>query len=579
VHMAIEILSEETIGKIAAGEVVERPASVVKELLENSIDARATRISIRIEGGGIDLIEVADDGCGMSPGDLSLAFARHATSKVRTFSDLDQLRSLGFRGEALPSIAAVSSCTLRSRTMDDGAGAVMTVDHGRGSILQAVGSPVGTTVTVRDLFGSVPARRKFLRRPSTENLYIQRVLEAYAFANPMIAFSLEIEGRKQLTTPGTGGLIDAAIAVVGIESSSHLKVLEQLEPTVAVPGVEVTGWLGLPSLHRSNRYGMVFFVNGRWIQSRTLSYALEEAYHTLLMVGRHPVAFASIAIDPAEVDVNVHPTKSEVKFRDERVVARAVSRTAHATLAAAPPREAPTIGFSELPRSPKMSQGEIFSTRPELQRRADPVGPLGQRDASQTPSPTRSMPLLRVLGQVASSFIIAEGPEGLYLIDQHAAHERVMYEKLLAAKSDEAPNQQPLLDPLVVELPEDELAVAEQSLGDLQSLGFDVELFGTSSLVIRAVPAVVVGVDVAERIHAILRELVEGGAGTSWLDSVVVSVACHTSIRAGQTLSLPEMRELIEQLERTQQPRACGHGRPTMLKMTQSDLERQFARR
>ena len=575
--MPIHILTDETIGKIAAGEVVERPASVVKELIENSIDAGARRISIKIEQGGVDRIEVTDDGAGIAAEELALAVTRHATSKVDSFADLDHLGTLGFRGEALPSIAAVSQFAIRTRTTSGASGASLTADFGRMSPVQAAGAPTGTSVVIRDLFGNVPARRKFLRRPSTEQLYIQRVIEAYALGYPRIAFHLEVDGRRALAAPGSGRWQDAAVAVLGAEAAEQTAGIVDLEPSIAIPGVEVSGWLGLPALNRSNRYGMVFFVNGRWIQSRTLSYALEEAYHTLLMVGRHPVSLVQVSVDPELVDVNVHPTKAEVKFQDERSVARAVSRAAHATLAATPSVEPPSVGFT-VPASPAAPVPQSLPFLPAESRGATET-PIDQDPPAFEVRATRSLPLLRVLGQVASSYIIAEGPEGLYLIDQHAAHERVMYEKLLAQQADQEPDRQPLLDPLVVELPADELAVAEQSLAELQTLGFDVELFGGSSLVVRGVPAMVVGVDIAERLHAILRELAEGGAGKNWLDSVAVSVACHTSIRAGQTLSLPEMRELVEQLERTDQPRACGHGRPTMLKMTQSDLEKQFSRR
>lgn len=572
--MAIRLLEQDTIGKIAAGEVVERPASVVKELVENALDAGARRITVEIAGGGSELIEVSDDGCGIAEGELALALQRHATSKLERFEDLHRIRTLGFRGEALPSIAAVSLLTVRSREHSASHGAAIRVEHGRIGPVERVAVAPGTTVTVRDLFASVPARRKFLRQPATEGGLASRVVEAYALAYPQVSFTLVVDGRQVFVTDGGGDLLAAAAAVLGAEVGQSLLPLEPLDEAAAVPGVTVRGWVAAPAISRSHRQGMVFFVNGRWIQSRTLGFALEEAYHSLLMVGRHPVALAHIELDPALLDVNVHPTKAEVKFADERAVCRAVQRSAHAALARAPRDELPSITFQTSP-SQWASQLPMTPVAPD---RFVPAGPV---DTPPQPAVSRSpgLPVLRVLGQVAATYIIAEGPEGLYLIDQHAAHERIMYEKILAQLASSGVDKQPLLDPLVVELAAEELAVFERSAEELQAIGFVCEPFGDGAVVIRAIPAIVQGVDIAARFRDMLRELANGGAGTTWLDSVAISAACHTSIRAGQPLSLPEMRELVAQLERTQHPRACGHGRPTMLQLSAAELERQFGRR
>jgi DNA mismatch repair protein MutL len=301
---------------------------------------------------------------------------------------------------------------------------------------------------------------------------------------------------------------------------------------------------------------------------------LEEAYHSLLMVGRHPVAVVQIAVDPTVVDVNVHPSKTEVKFVDERAVCRAVQRATHAALARAPRDDLPSVSFQPVAPSARQTAMPMTPIGREVPRPEEAEGPVANGHQVH-PS---GLPILRVLGQVAAMYIIAEGPEGLYLIDQHAAHERVMYEKILGQMAARAVDQQPLLDALVVDLEPEERAVYEKSGEELQAIGFETEPFGDGSVVIRAVPALVKGVDIAERFRLILRELADGGVGTSWLDSVAISAACHTSIRAGQPLSLPEMRELVAQLERTQHPRACGHGRPTILHLSQGDLERQFRR-
>lgn len=580
----IQLLDNETIGKIAAGEVVERPASVVKELIENAIDAQATRVSVSIEAGGTRSIEVVDNGVGIASEQLAVALQRHATSKLISFEDLDGLQTLGFRGEALPSIAAVSSLRIRSRVAGENSAASVRVVFGSMDAVLPESGDLGTAVHVRDLFENVPARRKFQRQPSTESGLIVRLVSAYAAAYPAIIFSLSADGRRSFSTSGSGDSIEAATAVYGIEVGRAAIKLIEPEPDARVPGVSVSGWLCAPAVSRSHRQQMVFFLNGRQIQSRTLMYSLEEAYHTLLMVGRHPVTLARIEVDPDQVDVNVHPTKAEVRFADERSVARALSRSAHATLTRIPRAEPPHIRIESsvsyaLPyaaaRFPSIEnrtfEHQSSSQAPILTSETGPETPVS--------GPLKpSLPMLRVLGQVASTYIIAEGPEGLYLIDQHAAHERVVYERFLGQLVAAGVERQPMLDPLVLDLSPEELAVVDQSLDELGQVGFEIERFGPSSILVRAVPVVAIGTDIQARLRDILRELGEGGAGSSWLDSVAVSVACHTSIRAGQILSLPEMRELVEQLERTDQPRACGHGRPTMLRLTQDELERQFGR-
>jgi DNA mismatch repair protein MutL len=577
--MTLRLLDERTIGKIAAGEVVERPVSVVKELVENAIDAGASRVRVTVKGGGIELIEVVDDGRGMSTTDLPLAVQRHATSKLAAFEDLDSLSTLGFRGEALPSIGAVSDLAIRSRVPEATHASLLRVSYGDVAAAVAVGAAAGTAVTVRDLFANVPARRKFLRQPGTETGYIQRAVAAYAAVYPEIAFELTIDGRRAFVTDGSGDTIAAATAAFGAEVGRAAILLEPPEESAAVPGTSVEGWISSPELSRSHRQGIVIFVNGRWVQNRALGFALEEAYHSLLLVGRHPLAAVHLRLDPSTVDVNVHPTKAEVKFVDERAACRAVQRTVHAALARRPHAEIPYIRFEPISTSPAARQRPMPFTPPRFT-------PADSTATAATPEPNGSgdahpsgVPLLRVLGQISSSFIIAEGPDGMYLIDQHAAHERVLYERILGQMRERSVDRQSLLDPLVVDLAPQEMAAFESSHQELHDIGFEIERWDGGAVAVRAVPALVKGVDVAERLRLILRELAEGGQGESWLDAVAISTACHTSIRAGQTLSIPEMRELVAALERSSQPRACGHGRPTMLHLSGSDLEKQFQRR
>jgi DNA mismatch repair protein MutL len=570
--MPIRVLSEQTIGKIAAGEVIERPASIVKELLENALDSGADQISIEIAEGGITEIRVVDNGCGITVDDLPLAVERHATSKLSEFSDLKRVNTLGFRGEALASIAAVASLEIRSAAGLDGA-AVLRTEFGALPAIESTAAVRGTSVIVRDLFANVPARRKFLRQAATETTAIQRLVAAYAASRPESIFRLDVDGRSLFATGGSGDLVNAATAVFGSDVGSVALVLPDLDSTAAVPGVSASGWVTGPQLTRSHRQQMHFFVNGRLIQHRTLGFVVEECFHTLLMVGRHPVVLIRIEIEPDLVDANVHPTKAEVRFVDERTVCRAVQRAVHAALAQAPVDELPRVSFA-IPSAPVPA-----AMQPTLMHSPARGPETTESPVADSRPADRSLPMLRVLGQVGASYIIAEGPEGLYLIDQHAAHERVMYERIRAQLADRTGDIQRLLDPMVIDVDTHEAAVMERSLPELNQIGFEIEAFGDQSFVLRALPAMMTGVDIQERIHLILRELADGGVGESWLDSVAISTACHTSIRAGQALSIAEMRELVNQLEQTEHPRACGHGRPTMLLMSQGDLARQFARR
>lgn len=569
--MSIRPLDEATIAKIAAGEVIERPASIVKELVENSIDAGAKSIDIQVVGGGLELIRVSDTGTGIVAAELPLAIQRHATSKLAEFSDLSHIRTLGFRGEALASIAAVARVQILSAA--SGAdGANLACAFGQISDLRTSAASPGTAVTVRHLFENVPARKKFLRQTATETTAIVRLASAYAAAFPEIAFSLESDGRRIFSTDGSGKLIAAATNVFGAEVGGAALELRPLDESAKVAGIETSGWVTSPSVTRSHRQQMHVFVNGRLVQHRALNFVIEECYHSLLMVGRHPLIMVRIEMEPEMLDVNVHPTKAEVRFLDERSVARAVQRTVHSALAGAPRDDLPRVTFAAPSPSPSF-QPVLVAAPPASSGRA-----AGENEAVVVLA-ARTVPMLRVLGQVGGTYIIAEGPDGLYLIDQHAAHERVLYEQIRGQMSAGQTEQQPYLDPLIIELDPHEAVVMERSLGELRQIGFEIDQFGERTYAIRAIPAVMATVDIRERLHLVLRELAEGGVGDSWLDSVAISAACHTSIRAGQVLSIAEMRELVSQLERTEHPRACGHGRPTMLLMSQVDLEKQFARR
>ncbi len=575
--MPIVRLDEATVRRIAAGEVVERPASVVKELVENALDAGARMIRVEVIAGGRELIRVQDDGCGIPAEELPLAIERHTTSKLRRFEDLAHLLSYGFRGEALAAISAVSDFEIVSCTPGASFGARLRVRFGQPARVEPVGAAPGTVVTVRDLFATVPARRRFLRQDATEVASIQRALAALALAHPAVRFEFIVDGRSTLVTPGSGSLVDVLAAVFGLETAAQIVPIE----TEPHGEVMVTGAVGLPAVSRANRQAFFLLVNQRWVESRTLVAAAEQAYHTLLMVGRYPIGVIAIQLPPERVDVNVHPTKREVRFADERAVAAAVHEAVRRTLLMhLPVQPPPAVTFSPL-------------SSPAVQRRllvADPTRaePLIERSNSELPpvSPIEGsgkegdqrLPILRVLGQVKQSYIIAEGPDGMYLIDQHAAHERILLERLSNELATHGVEQQRLLEPLVLELTPAQLEAFERYADELARLGWEIEQFGGVSVAVRAVPAVVQR-SIERVLLAVLDELAVGGRGTTPLEQVLISVACHSAIRAGQELSLPEMRELIRQLEQCQTPHACGHGRPTVVHLSTEELERQFGRR
>ncbi len=569
--MAIKVLSPQVAAQIAAGEVVERPVSVVKELVENAIDAGATDIQVEIQSGGKRLIRVSDNGAGIPSDEVELTVARHATSKISTANDLFHISTLGFRGEALASIAAVSRFTLSTRTEAEVAGTQIRVENGDIIHRESVGRPPGTSVTVENLFYNVPARRKFLRSDGTETEHISHMVSRYALARPDIRFRLVSNRRAMLQTMGSGALYDVVVKVYDVDAA------KQMVEVSAEDGAEigVAGYVGLPTLYRSNSKHITFFVNGRWIQDRSLSYAVTQAYHGMLMKGQYPVLVLNITLPPAEVDVNVHPTKAEVKFRNPQQLFSAVQKTVRRALldqgdvvpraTAWQEREAqmrahwrPTGGNSQLAM-------EVQRTLP------DDVG----EPAFRAPK----MPMLRVLGQVATTYIIAEGPEGMYLIDQHAAHERIKYEEFLRQRAAQDIAVQELLEPLTIDLSPQQLETLEEERELLAELGFSLEPWGGDTYLLRAVPAILGDGDYKQALTNFLDEMAEGGDASVQREEAIARLACHNAIRGGQTLSLEEMKELIRQMEMANDPRHCPHGRPTMILLSAEQLAKEFGRK
>lgn len=587
--MPIRRLPPEVAGKIAAGEVVERPASVVKELVENSIDAGATNVQIEIREGGRRLIRVADDGDGIPSEEVPLAFARHATSKLSYVEDLDRIATLGFRGEALASIAAVSQVTILTRPRSQTVGQFLRVAGGEIVKQEGRGSPAGTVLTVEHLFRNVPARLKFLRQPQTETGHIHTVVTHYALAYPDIRFHLTTDGRQTFQSMGSGKLYDVLIAVYGLEVAEQMLEVKEVEDPEKVEresssnsSLAVLGYTSTPALHRANRSYLTFFVNRRWIQERSLAHAVAQAYHTLLPIGRHPLAVILLEVDPAEVDVNVHPTKREVKFRDGRRVFSTVQRVVRRTLIEGAPVQSLTQRPQTWPtpdwerRQALLSTVERETTSTQLAMEIYRTDPAGE---PQPVGPVR-LPLLRVVGQVGQTYIVAEGPQGMYLIDQHAAHERVLYEQMMVAHDRRDVASQALLEPLSLDLDPLLAGTMAEHLATLNEVGFVLEPFGGTSYLLRAVPSIVVVPDVRAAVVDILEILRQGDdlLATRSEQRLIAAVCKRAAIKAGQTLSADEMQQLVRQLEQCESPRTCPHGRPTVLHFSVEQLEKEFGR-
>jgi DNA mismatch repair protein MutL len=570
--MTIKVLSPQVAAKIAAGEVVERPASVVKELLENALDAGAGQIAIETKGGGLESIRITDDGCGIAAEDVETAFGRYATSKITRVEDLDGITTLGFRGEALASIAAVAQVDLTTGIKESTVGDLLTLKEGLVVRHNQQARPHGTTITVRDLFRNVPARLKFLKTAATENSHIANVVSQYALAYPEIRFFLNIDGRTALQTTGSGKLIDVVIEIYGLETARRMLEVSGGEvgwqAGEAVP-ITVTGMVGAPAVNKAGRDALSFFVNRRVIGSRLLTRAVEEAYQGLLMQGRHPIAIININLPPSEVDVNIHPTKAEVKFQNERAVFTAVQRAVRSVLVTTAP-------VAKIEESQKQYTGQPSGMTQSLwsgPAKENGSAPLLSTNAQ---SPKMTLPLLRVLGQAAGNYIVAEGPDGLYVIDQHAAHERIMYEKLLAEKATRGIQVQGMLEPYSFEVtpPQDEMLKTEA--GRLHDFGFTIEFFGERTYLVRAVPSVLKDGDWLEALKEILDS--PRDKMTNVEDDIIKSLACHSAVRAGKMLTDDEMRELVRQLEQVNLPNTCPHGRPTMLHLSIGQLEKEFGR-
>ncbi len=602
----ITVLDEQTANQIAAGEVVERPASIVKELVENAIDAGSRRITVELGDGGVSLIRIIDDGSGIRADEVSLAVCRHATSKISQAADLAHLATLGFRGEALPSIAAVSRLEIRTRTPDSPGGVALVSTGGTTRSESEAGCPVGTRVTVTDLFYNTPARRAFLKSPATEGAYASDILTRLALAHPEIAFQLLNNGHLTLQTTGNGRQIEVIGAIYGKEIARRMLSVEYRGEQMGL-----SGWVSPPVISRASRNTFSFFVNQRYIRSKVLSDALLEAYHTLLPLHRFPIAVLNLEMDPAAVDVNVHPAKMEVRFHAENSVYGQVLQAVRDALRAgnlipevrrpagpglpsanfgtpapeqtrlpAPPSAPKPGGASPVPADARTPDPTSWAAEPSAPEPAAQEAALAYRELPAEPA-SAAFPDLTVIGQILNTYLVAHSPEGLYVVDQHAAQERINYERMLASRSRAEQYSQPLLVPVVLEMTPPEKEILRDHLDRFAAAGFQLEPFGGSTWLLRQVPTVLVGVSLERVMHEILAALLQPPhlpRQSQLLEDMIIMAACKASIKANERLNQGEAESLLRQLAATEQPYTCPHGRPTLITFTAAELEKQFKR-
>jgi DNA mismatch repair protein MutL len=579
--MSIRRLPPELINRIAAGEVVERPASALKELVENSLDAGARQVAVRLHAGGLELIEVADDGSGMNPSEMRLALERHATSKLADDA-IDRVTSFGFRGEALPSIASVSRLALESRVRGAD-GWRIEIDHGAIVGEEPAALPPGTRIRVQGLFDKVPARRKFLRSPRAEYAACLDAVKRLAMARSDVGFMLDHDGRRILS------LLPADPPTRVAELLTHELDRHGIGIDCTRDGLRLTGVISLPTFNRGMADQQFLFVNSRPVKDRLLVGALRAAYRDLIARDRHPIAALFVEVPLDEVDVNVHPAKTEVRFRDPAAVRGLIIGGLRNALdqesqrsAAREQAAAPVMWTSSASYIPEPSLGSDVTSLREVQRVFGPVSFVPHARAEPAVEPVPSYPLGVARGQVAATYIVAEAEDGLVIVDQHAAHERLVLERMRAAREDGTIARQALLIPDVVELDEPDCDRLEVAASDLAEMGLEIERFGTTAMLVRAVPAALGKTDSASLLADLAAEIAELGGPMSLrdkLDHVAATIACHGSVRAGRVLSVAEMNALLREMEVTPRSGQCNHGRPTWVKLGHAEIEKLFGRK
>ena len=584
----IKMMPEDVSAKIAAGEVIENPASVIKELVENSIDADSKQIVVEITDGGTKFMRVSDDGMGISKDQVGLAFERFATSKIIDWERFDSIGTLGFRGEALPSIAAVADVEMMTKTKEDDFGVKFQIKKGVVENKKAVGLNIGTSIEVRNLFATLPARRKFLKGISAEASRIFAVLNNYALAYPLIKFRLLSNGKQVFATNGSGDLREVVLTLLGLKVAESMLEIEtqQIKNT---GGVKITGLIGSAEIHRKTRKNMYIFVNGRWINNRTLSYTIQQAYKGFLPEGFFPIIVINIAVPFDQVDVNVHPSKKEVRFVEEKDIAASVQKIIRDVLVNRNPvpiintysssnQKFPVAGFikkypSSFDKSAVLSSGGTESNSISLFE----GNSVFDEEVSKG-SIRKLLPILRPIGQMNLTYVISEGPDGLYLIDQHAAHERILYEKVKNGDYEDLKSSQILIEPLVIDLSAEQSRIIELFKDKFIEFGFDFEPFGLGKHILRAIPKMFLDKSNERAVTELINDIDEGMGVDDIKDKFAATIACHFSVRAGKNLIEQEITSLIQNLEKCDNPNMCPHGRPTMLKLSLNRIESHFGR-
>ncbi len=591
----IHALPSQLINQIAAGEVVERPASVIKELVENSLDADATQIDVDVAQGGIKRMRVRDDGLGISANDLPLALSRHATSKLASLEDLEGIRSMGFRGEALPSIASVSRLTLLSR--ERGTDQAWKLD-GEALEPEPTAHPEGTTVDVQDLFYNTPARRKFLKTDKTEFRHLEQVLRRLALARFDVAFKLQHNGKLVFSARQASNVREREARIADLLGRSFIDNSLRFEHEAA--GLHLSGWIGLPTFSRSQADMQYFFVNGRMVRDKLVGHAIRQAYQDVLYHGRHPAYVLYLELAPQLVDVNVHPTKHEVRFREGRLVHDYLFRTLHQVLADARPGDlavppdaipqastggAPVFPFAAADTAGQASVRESAQSYQSAFHWQMPGAAMASRPAqppSAPPPDHGEMPVLGyALAQLHGVYILAQNAAGLLIVDTHAAHERITYERLKQSLEGQGIRSQPLLVPVSVKVSPREVQLALDSREVLKDLGLEIDQLDTDTLVVRALPTLLKGADVEGLVRDLLADLVtHGGSGRirAAINEVLSTVACHGSVRANRRLAVEEMNALLRDIESTERSGQCNHGRPTWTQLSMAELDKLFLR-
>ena len=608
----IHLLSPRLANQIAAGEVVERPASVIKELLENSVDAGATRIDVDVDAGGVKLMRVRDNGGGMEKDDLPLALSRHATSKIAQLDDLEAVGTLGFRGEALASIASVSRLSLSSNNQAEGSGwKAETEGREMEASLQPVAHPQGTTVEVRDLFFNTPARRKFLRTEKTELNRIDDIVKKLALSHFDVSFTLRHNGKALRSFPVAENQLEQERRVAGVCGPAFME--NALYVDVEAAGLRLWGWVGLPTFSRSQADLQHFYVNGRSIRDKLVTHAVRQAYQDVMYHGRHPAYVLYLELDPADVDVNVHPTKHEVRFRDGRTAHDFIFRSLYRAVADVRPGDVstpiPVVAESAPQPEQTYQQHSISGLQPSAPSSLSSTGTVQEQMATYAslhgnnefdqPSGIRSSdfpqpvsideatesgeipPMGYAIAQLKGIYILAENAEGLVLVDMHAAHERITYERMKQSYDEQGITSQPLLVPETIAVSQREADGAEEHSEQFENLGFVLQRAGPESLLVRQVPAMLRESDVEPLVRDVLADLLTHGSSDriqNHLNEILSTMACHGSVRANRKLTIPEMNALLRDMEHTERSGQCNHGRPTWTKMSVEELDKLFMR-